>query len=74
MRLAVCMHRFTASIDAINERMKAYAVLHKQVDFVECGEAFREASEQVRAAKLLVYRLIFAQVHGLSCHLGAAVQ
>ncbi|KAK9797085.1 hypothetical protein WJX73_006137 [Symbiochloris irregularis] len=34
--------KFTAAIQATNERMKAYATLHKRVDFVDCGHVFVE--------------------------------
>ena len=41
------VHRYTASIEAINERMHAYAMLHKRVDFVDCGEVFMDRDEKV---------------------------
>lgn len=32
--------RFTASLEATNERMKAYATFHKHVKYVDCGHFF----------------------------------
>lgn len=47
LRARVHACRYTASIKAINERMKAYALLHKHVHFVDCGEVFLEKGDKV---------------------------
>lgn len=44
--------RFTASIDAINERLEQYADGRKQIEYLDCSQGFVEDNPKVRCLHL----------------------
>ncbi len=40
-------NRFTPAIEAVNEKLKAYAQLNTKVDFVDCTPRFLEDDDKV---------------------------
>ncbi|KAK9789379.1 hypothetical protein WJX73_004878 [Symbiochloris irregularis] len=46
------LSKYSAAIEAVNERLKSYAALHKQVAFVDCGHIFLETNKDSGEVKL----------------------
>ncbi|KAK9789385.1 hypothetical protein WJX73_007156 [Symbiochloris irregularis] len=60
--------RFTAPIEAANERLQAYAASRKRVDFVECGHVFLEKHKESGKVELiaeLMPDVLHPSAHGM---------
>ena len=51
-----CWCRFTAAIEAINERLEQYAGGRKQVSYLDCSQSFIEDNPKVSCLKSVLHQ------------------